>query len=100
MWGPTVGTRAEQAEVTCTGSTMTCISAPSALHICTQQASGHLGRCHLDHVNMSDVPSKGKQMLYFQTTVKLLRHAMHTEVAFDGLVTAALALAAVNGWLK
>ena len=49
---------------------------------------------------MSDVPSKGKQMLYFQTTAKPLRHAVHTEAAFDGPVTAALALAAVNGWLK
>lgn len=49
---------------------------------------------------MSNVPSKGKQMLYFQTTAKLLRHAMHTEVVFDGLVTAVLALAAVKGGLK
>lgn len=49
---------------------------------------------------MSDVPSKGKQKMYFQTTTKLLGRAMHTEAAFDGLVMAALALAAVNSWLK
>lgn len=98
--GPTAGTKVEGAELAGTGSTVTCISALSDLHICAQQASGHLGRCHLDHVNMSDVPSKGKQKMYFQTTTKLLGRAMHTEAAFDGLVMAALALAAVNSWLK
>lgn len=46
---------------------------------------------------MSDIPSKGKQMLCFQTTAKLLRNTEHTEMAFDGLV---MALAAVNGWLS
>lgn len=92
--------RQGQAEPASTGSTVMCISAPSALHICAQQASGHLGRCHLDHVNMSNVPSKGKQMLYFQTTAKLLRQAMHMEVVSDGLVMAVLALSAVKGGLK
>lgn len=32
-WGPTVGTKAKQAELAGTGSTMMCISAPSALHL-------------------------------------------------------------------
>lgn len=52
-----------------------CISAPSGPHSCTQQVSGHLGSCHLDHVKMSEVPSRGKQVLHFQTPMRLLRRA-------------------------
>lgn len=47
---------------------------------------------------MSDVPSKGKQMLYFQDHREAAQ--THREVVFDGPVTAVLALAAVNGRLK